>query len=56
MCIRDRQVHDELVFDARLDELEELKSLVKGHMEKVVQLSVPLVADMGTGENWLVAH
>jgi len=47
------QVHDELVFDAHRDELEELKKIVKNGMEKAIKLKVPLVADMGTGDNWL---
>ncbi len=50
------QVHDELVFDAHLSEMEELKGLVKANMENAVQLEVPLVVDMGTGQNWLEAH
>ncbi|MBN1211062.1 MAG: DNA polymerase I [candidate division Zixibacteria bacterium] len=47
------QVHDELVFDAHRDELEELEKIVKNGMEKAIKLKVPLVADMGTGDNWL---
>lgn len=50
------QVHDELVFDAHHSEMEELKSLVKANMENAVKLEVPLVVDMGTGQNWLEAH
>lgn len=50
------QVHDELVFDARLDELEALKAMVKEKMEAAVALSVPMVAEVGTGNNWLEAH
>ena len=50
------QVHDELVFDARKEELDQLKSMVKKNMEKAIQLSVPLEVDMGIGHNWLEAH
>lgn len=50
------QVHDELVFDAYKPELEDLKNLVKREMENAYQLTVPLVVDLGIGENWLEAH
>ena len=50
------QVHDELVFDARLDELDALKAMVIEKMEAAVALSVPMVAEVGTGNNWLEAH
>jgi DNA polymerase I len=50
------QVHDELLFDAKKDELEKLKSVVKQQMESAVKLSVPLTVEVGVGENWLEAH
>jgi DNA polymerase-1 len=50
------QVHDELVFEAPERELPELTKLVKARMEGVYALSVPLVADVGTGKNWREAH
>ena len=50
------QVHDELVFDVYKDELEELKALVVEKMEAAVSLDVPMVAEVGTGSNWLEAH
>lgn len=50
------QVHDELVFDAHKDELDELKSLVAEKMVGAVNLEVPMVVDMGVGQNWLQAH
>ncbi|MBK9287630.1 MAG: DNA polymerase I [Flavobacteriales bacterium] len=50
------QVHDELVFDAHIGEAEELKGLVRERMEGALDLSVPLVVDMGMGKNWLEAH
>jgi DNA polymerase-1 len=46
------QVHDELVLEAPPEELEEMKELVKAEMEGVMKLNVPLVADVGTGDNW----
>ena len=50
------QVHDELVFDAFNDELDELKTLVRDRMQGAMELAVPLVVDMGVGKNWLEAH
>jgi len=50
------QVHDELVFDAVKEELEELKALVVKHMEAAVELDVPMIAEVGTGQSWLEAH
>ena len=50
------QVHDELVFDARLDELETLKAMVNEKMVNAMPLSVPVVVEINTGSNWLEAH
>jgi len=50
------QVHDELVFDMHKSEEEVLKKLVKKKMEQAVQLRVPLIVDLGEGNNWLEAH
>lgn len=50
------QVHDELVFEVPLDEIEQMESLVKETMETACPLSVPIVADVRTGMNWLEAH
>jgi len=46
------QVHDELIFDVVIDELERVRNLVRDKMENAVQLSVPLEVDIGTGYNW----
>jgi len=46
------QVHDELVFEAPLEEAQKLSAMVKHEMEQVYPLEVPLVADLGIGENW----
>tara|TARA_B100000497_G_C7695425_1_gene424533 strand:- start:5745 stop:6920 length:1176 start_codon:yes stop_codon:yes gene_type:complete len=50
------QVHDELVFDAHISEVEELTSLIKDKMENAVKLLVPLTVEIGKGSNWLQAH
>jgi DNA polymerase-1 len=46
------QVHDELLFEVPADETAEVEELVRAEMEGVVKLDVPLVADLGFGENW----
>ena len=46
------QVHDELLFEAPPEELDEVRKLVKAGMEDVYQLNVPLIADVGVGPNW----
>ncbi len=50
------QVHDELVFDARLDEVEQLKPLIEKAMAVALPLIVPVIVEMNTGDNWLAAH
>ncbi len=50
------QVHDELVFDVHKPELEAIKTLVKTEMENAYKLEVPLVVDLGVGNDWLEAH
>ena len=50
------QVHDELIFEVPEAELEQTKTLVKGVMENVVSLDVPLVAEAGHGPSWAEAH
>ncbi|MCZ6634966.1 MAG: DNA polymerase I [bacterium] len=50
------QVHDELVFDLHKDEMEVVPPLVEAAMKDALPLRVPIVVEMGTGENWLVAH
>ncbi|MEN8160604.1 MAG: DNA polymerase I, partial [Myxococcota bacterium] len=50
------QVHDELVFEVPKRELAKLTKLVRGRMEAVHALSVPLRVDVGTGRNWREAH
>ena len=50
------QVHDELVFDLKKDEADELIPKIETAMKEALPLSVPIVVESGTGENWLEAH
>lgn len=50
------QVHDELNFSVPLSELERTRQVVIEEMEAAFEMSVPLVAECGHGDNWLVAH
>lgn len=50
------QVHDELVFDVHKSEIEDVKNDVKYLMESALKLNVPVVVDIGVGDNWLDAH
>ncbi len=50
------QVHDELVFEAPLRELEALTRLVRERMEGAYALRVPLRVEVGSGQNWREAH
>ena len=46
------QVHDELVFEAPPGEADELARFAKETMENVRRLDVPLIVDVGMGQNW----
>ena len=46
------QVHDELVLESPGNEIENVKGIVRREMEGVFELSVPLVVEVGTGDNW----
>ena len=50
------QVHDELIFEIYKPELQKMKELIKKEMESVFTLNVPLIVDVGMGENWHEAH
>jgi len=51
------QVHDELVFDVWIDELELVKSIIENRMKNAIpDLTVPMEVGMGIGKNWLEAH
>jgi DNA polymerase I len=50
------QVHDELLFEVPLEELDEAKEVIRRCMESVWPLSVPLLVDIGWGTNWTESH
>ncbi len=50
------QVHDELVFEVAEDALESAAERIRAHMEGAAELRVPLLVDIGIGENWDQAH
>ena len=50
------QIHDELLFDACPEEVENLTKVIKEEMENVITLSVPLTVECNYGNNWLEAH
>ena len=50
------QVHDELVFDVLKSEKNDFEKMVKNCMECAFDIGLPLVVDIGFGENWLEAH
>lgn len=50
------QVHDELVFEVKADKIEHYSQLIKAEMEKAIELNVPLIAEVGVGDNWDEAH
>ena len=50
------QVHDELVFEVPLAEVEWLRSEIPRIMAGVAALKVPLLAEIGVGPNWDQAH
>ena len=50
------QIHDELLFDAPLDEVDRVKEIVVREMAGALDLGVPLDVSVGVGDNWLEAH
>jgi DNA polymerase-1 len=50
------QVHDELVFEIKEDYVDQYVAKIKSLMEKAVALDVPLIVDVGIGNNWDEAH
>ena len=50
------QVHDEIVVDLLRSEREKVEQIVREEMEGAAKLSIPLTAECGVGENWLMAH
>jgi DNA polymerase-1 len=49
------QVHDELLVEVPEKEVEQVTQILRHEMESAVSLDVPLVADVGVGDNWLDA-
>lgn len=49
------QVHDELIIDCPKDRIDEVAKIIKETMENVFTLKVPLIAEVGVGENWIEA-
>ena len=50
------QVHDELVFDVPINEVEKIKPIIENGMRNAIKMEVPIVVEIGTGKNWLEAH
>ena len=51
------QVHDELVFDVYKPELDQVKIIIADKMKNAIPtLRVPIIVEMGVGNNWLEAH
>lgn len=50
------QVHDELLFESPIDEVETAMKLIKTEMESAIETQVPLLVEVGVGKNWLEAH
>jgi DNA polymerase-1 len=45
-----------LVFDVHRPELETVEPIVREMMQQAIPMSVPILVEMNTGENWLEAH
>ena len=50
------QVHDELVFEVRSEKVAFFREQIKQHMEAAAELVVPLIVEVGVGQNWDEAH
>ncbi|PWS32420.1 DNA polymerase I [Pedobacter paludis] len=50
------QVHDELVFDVLKTEKEIMKAIIQDRMPNAIKTTVPIVVEIGEGDNWLAAH
>ena len=50
------QIHDELLFDAPIGEVDRVKEIVVREMSGALDLGVPLDVSVGVGNNWLEAH
>ena len=50
------QVHDELVFDVLRSEIEPMKKIIEHRMKTAMKTTVPILVEVGQGNNWLEAH
>ncbi|RDF08642.1 DNA polymerase I [Haemophilus sputorum] len=50
------QVHDELVFEVKAEQIDHYSKIIKAEMEKAIDMKVPLIAEVGVGDNWDEAH
>ena len=50
------QVHDELIFEAPENEVEQVSEMIKQTMQNVVNYDVPFIAELGAGDDWTAAH
>jgi DNA polymerase-1 len=50
------QIHDELLFEASKDELDDLQAMVIEEMEGALKLDVPVIVESGVGDSWFEAH
>lgn len=50
------QVHDELIFEIPENEVDTTPNTIKHAMENVIKLNVPLIVDIGIGDNWSIIH
>jgi len=58
-CLRSTmimQVHDELIFDVLKSEIDLVTEIVRNGMQNAIILKIPLLVDIGIGDNWLEAH
>jgi DNA polymerase-1 len=55
-CCVVMQVHDELVFEIAEDKIDEYQPIIEKLMTEAVELSIPLIVDVGVGDNWEQAH
>ena len=50
------QVHDELLIETSVDEIDEVKALMKDIMENSIKLDIPVKVDLKLGDNWYDTH
>ena len=50
------QVHDELVFDVYKTEVDQMKAIIEHRMKTAIKTNVPILVEIGEGNNWLEAH